>query len=202
LPKLRKPRPNDQSIIIYCDISNTYANTPSFRNLMRSIRQAPVVNGRSRKRRFDRPPFSMLSSRLTRTDAGDHHSRGRYPKPDRRNGSAERKTSRSHCRPWRHRRRWRRTEPMPGSRDAVAGCECMLAGVVAIPHSRRETRAARRETWSPRGRLCTAPRGRKRSPMPGSCLRLSGSIHRPSTAFRTNSPAANASALALPVSAR
>src|SRR5258708_22238201 len=55
--------------------------------------------------------LSMLSSRLTRTDAGDHQSRGRYLKPDRRNGSAERKTSRSRCRPWRHKGRCRARAP-------------------------------------------------------------------------------------------
>ena len=57
--------------------------------------------------------FFVTSCRFTRTGAGDHHIRKTCPNPDHRSGNAGRRTRRRCPRPGRHRRRCRRTVPMP-----------------------------------------------------------------------------------------
>jgi len=113
LLELLKPRPNDQALWFYAQYIN-YLDANSKLSRSHEINTSGPDCKWQISKEAVRSTALSFSSRVTRTDAGDHHSRGRYLKPGRRNDSAERKTSRSRCCPWRHTRRWRRAEPMPG----------------------------------------------------------------------------------------
>src|SRR6266705_6561419 len=88
LPNLHKPRPNDQALLFYARYINCLGRHSKLLKSHEINTSGPDCKWQISKRAVRSTAPFILSSRLTRTDGGDHHSRGRYLKPGRRNDSA------------------------------------------------------------------------------------------------------------------